>query len=118
MFSVAPLVKLMFCFLQWLGALLCHGEKKASIEKYADALLFFFIYLTQNSITTLTEPLAVVYQKISHAELHLKHFCCHLLIILFIFYLAVYQKMLVCINTLHLFMFYTDFSILYMLDAS
>ncbi len=35
-------------------------NKKASIEKYADALLFFFIYLTQNSITTLTEPLAVV----------------------------------------------------------
>ncbi len=28
MFSVAPLVKLMLCFLLWLGALLCHGEIK------------------------------------------------------------------------------------------
>jgi len=43
MFYVAPFVKLMFCFLQWLGALLCHGEIKGFHvkKKYPDALLSF-----------------------------------------------------------------------------
>ncbi len=42
MFSVAPLVKLMFCFLQWLGALLCHGEIKGFHWKICRCIVVLF----------------------------------------------------------------------------
>lgn len=47
MFYVAPFVKLMFCFLQWLGALLCHGEIKGFHGKISRCIVVIFYLFTQ-----------------------------------------------------------------------
>ncbi len=113
MFSVAPLVKLMLCFLLWLGALLCHGEIKGFHWKICRCIVVLFnLFKTKqnnNSNRTLGRNLTF----------HLKHFCCHLLINIMIFLFSwIWEnvgmyKYVTFIHVLHIRLFNT-----YMLDAS
>lgn len=105
MFSVAPLVKLMLCFLLWLASLLCHGEIKGFHWKICRCIVvLFYLFKTKQNINSNWTLGSCVSENLMF---HLKHFCCIYLLLFFFTFLAVYQNILVCINTLHLFMLYT-----------